>query len=150
MPTATIHVHINTFTPGGCCGIDRHTIRPDDGGNRVHFKSNDPKNPHFNTLIMKSRGRSPLDVTFVVTPVGEYRANSISFVQTNGTDDPTGTANFTKPSPNGHMITVTNVFAHAGRGENAPHWEFTIGVTQNSSGLSGIIDPGIENTEQEN
>jgi len=148
MPTATITINISNFVPNGCCAIDRPAISPGGGGNRAYYKSSSPNTPDYDTIVVKSKGRSALDIAFVITPAGQYTANTIAFTQTNGSGDPAGTQNFTNPTASGAAITVTNVFAHVGLNANTPHWRYAIGITQISSGASGLIDPGIENSDE--
>ena len=169
MPTGIITINVNTFVPNGCCVTDRPVISPGGGGQRVVYKSTDPTNPGYNTILLKSgKGnngngtKSNLDVQFVITPAGIYSADSVSFTQLlGGTSDPSGSTDFTGVTKSDNQITVTDVFANSDLTDST-QWSYTIGITRLAvpavpgnpgtpavPAASGTIDPGLENTDMD-
>ena len=150
MPTAIVTLTIASFTPTGSgnCVIGLPLITH-AGGNRVELRKATPTD---HTIVVKQKGAAELAIQFVIVPAALYRAETITFVGESGTIDPDGRENF----PPGRIlkdqnaITVVNVFKHTGGSNNTPRprWAYSIVVTEIASNRTGLIDPGIENSDQ--
>ena len=147
MPTAKITLNVSTFNANGCSVIDRPSI-DQSAGNRVYMKSNVPTSPDFNTIAVKSKGKSELDIEFTITPSTLF-PTAMTFSQTNGNGDANGSANFGTPSIAGNKVTIKDVFALDGPTTNAPQWNYTIAIKNSDTpAKTSAIDPGIENTNE--
>lgn len=142
MPEATISITVGTF--GNPCTVSSVSI-DDSAGGRVYWDTTGDQTKF--PIKVKSRGKSQLDLKFVIKPDGLYTADSIAFVGASG-NDPDGTGNFTNPVKDAATIKVTDVFANVGDPASPPNWEYSINLTKKSDSSSGKIDPEIENTNE--
>ena len=140
MPTAKITLNITQFNAlPGACVISQPVIDPGGGGNRVRLA--DPNEPNTLGIIVRGKGNAPLDLKFTIpgcTP------GNVAFAAVGA--GPSGSADFTTQVISGSTVTVTDVFAHVGKGASRPKWKYSIPVT-NAAGVQGEIDPQIENED---
>lgn len=148
-PTLKLTVTLNTFLAQGT-GFCTATTTASGWGN-----SNGKR------VKVKGKGK-PVDIVFTILngiPGSNdvYWPSGISFVGAPGNPDPSGALNFsdascaqgnTNVTPNvPGTLTVTDANFNHGPGAAAPVWESYITVVRLSDLAAGVIDPGIENSD---
>lgn len=103
--------------------------------------------PSGTTKLIVS-GNGTIDLVFTILPpandTSTYTPLGVWFVQTSGTQDPHGVANFSLQDITGNTITIRALHANSGPASARVTWEYYL-VIQRQDGVIGIIDPDIEN-----
>lgn len=93
-------------------------------------------------------GSGAIDLVFTIlssaNDTSTYTPLGVWFVQTSGTQDPHGVANFSLQAITSSTITIRNLHVNSGPATAGPKWEYFL-VIQRQDGKIGIIDPDIEN-----
>lgn len=146
--------------PFGTGAASRASIKnPNGNGNGNGNPANDALGVSLKSMKGQGAGgtKQPLDIIFGVgalspNPEGvgnhyEYIIEMVGFSQTNGTGDDQGTTDFTNLVFNvDGSASVTDNFTQAGVRGQAPAWTFVLAIKRRSDNLRALIDPGIENT----
>lgn len=162
MPTlVTVTIKVKTFrdlndlsVPERFCEIEELGIPP--GADVVHHPAN-----RRNLRCRYTGPAQKVRLQFRILPsdgqTERYLAAGIGFwgrpVQPGAAIiDPNGQANFKDIELDGSTVALTNVYRdHGGRaGTKAPFWEAYIFVIRESDQKFGLIDPGIENMDNQN
>jgi hypothetical protein len=108
-----------------------------------------PSRPH---QIQVKGKKKPVDLVFTIVnglagSTDVFWPAGIAFVGAPGNTDPTGGYNFAKATCAGPVLTVTDRNTTHGPGAAAPRWEAYLTVVRLSDLALGVIDPGIENSD---
>ena len=95
-------------------------------------------------LIVSGSGLIDLVFTILSSDTSTYTPLGVWFLQTSGTEDPHGVANFSLQGITSSTITIRNLHVNSGPATARRKWEYYL-VIQRQDGKIGIIDPDIEN-----
>ena len=109
-------------------------------------------NPRRPNQIQVKGKKKPVDLVFTIAngiagSTDVFWPSGIAFVGAPGNTDPTGGYNFSKATCLDDTLTVTDSNTTHGPGAAAPVWEAYITVVRLSDLAMGVIDPGIENSD---
>lgn len=118
----------------------------------VGFPINDTRGISLRSMRPPGNLNAPptlLDIVFKVvgSDGAAYTINMLGFSQTRSTGDDQGALDFTDMAFNADgTAKITNRFVQAGNRGVGPAWTFALAITRNSDGARALVDPGIENT----
>lgn len=126
------------------CVIDDPVIT-DDAGGRVYTIAGDRRTLRVKNGKTDPAGPAkPIDLVFTILPAGDYLGAGV-LIDGDGLNDngTSGNNNFTLTRVDGNKILVKNAYK-----KGKAYFELFLGIQQVSTGRLGLIDPGVENSEE--